>query len=116
MPHAAVPIATTPAAANASCVPPVAVSQPHEQAAERGAAEEREEVERRRAAAQVLGRLELDRRERVRAPQRVRDPGQEEQHADDRQRVLRREQQLEEAEADRADQQQAQARAARRSR
>ena len=75
-----------PATAKASRVPPCAVSAAGDQAAERRASHEGEEVEARRPAAQVLGRRELQRRERARAPEDVEDPGHEQHGADGGQR------------------------------
>ena len=73
-----------------------------EEAADRRSAQERPEVEARRPPAQVLRRLELDRGQRRRAPLDVTEPRQEQQHADDADGRLRREDQLEHAVEERA--------------
>ena len=85
-------MAIVPATANASRVPPCSVRTPARRPPERRAAHEREEVEARRSAAQVLGGGELERRERARAPEDVEDPRHEEDGADGREGVLRSEQ------------------------
>ena len=98
-PRAAVVTDTTPPTSEREARSPDGDEPAGEEAADRRPALEREEVQRGRAAAEVLGRFELEHRERVRAPERVADARREQEHADRRERALRGEHELEDPEA-----------------